>query len=265
MGNKLFIIFFGIIFIQSCNTNKYLPAFDYKLFNNSPVQELAKAVEQENTEKINDILKDKTINVDYQEPKYGHTLLMLSVANNKIKSIHTLLSNNANPNLTSNNNQDNSVSIAVENYPEICDTTILTQLFEYGANANFIQDIDRVEDNGMHSIVKRSILMIAVRNDCSPIVKFLVNNGANINEYTYYNGYGAITESIIHNNLIITKYLIIEKHAYVPTFCYVRNKGETDEERLTITDLLNEAQYDEGTENYELREEIIRYLKSKNL
>lgn len=265
MGNKIFVLFCGIIFLQSCNTTNYLPAFDFKLFSNSPVKELAKAVEKEDVQKINQILKDTLIKVDYQEQKFGHTLLMLAIANNKIKSVEALLKNSANPTLSTKNKEDNSWSIATENYPDLCDTSILSLLADFNNDINFIQNIDRVENNGMHSIVKRTLLMIAVRNDCYAISKFLIDKGANINEYTYYDGYGAITEAIIQNNINIAKYLIINKGAIIPEYCYIRDKNGKNEEKLTVTDLLNEQQYDKGTKNYKLREEIINYLKSKNL
>jgi ankyrin repeat protein len=266
MGNKIFILLCSIVLLHSCNTTNYLPGFDFKLFINSPVKELAIAVEKEDVKKINEVLKDKSINVNYQEPKFGHTLLMLAVANNKIKSVEALLKNNANPNLTSRENEDNSIAIAAENYSDVCDTAILNLLTNYGGDVNFTQLINRVENNGMHSIVNRTTLMIAVRNDCYLIVKYLIDKGAKINVYTYYEGYGAITEAIIQNNLKIVKYLIIDKQATIPSYIFKRQanisyKGEP-EKYLTITDLLNEQQYDKGTENYKLREEIISYLEN---
>ncbi len=266
MCNKIFTLLCGIILLHSCNTTSYLPGFDFKLFVKSPVKELAIAVEKEDVKKINEVLKDKSINVDYQEPKLGHTLLMLAVANNKMKSVEALLKNNANPNLTSREKEDNSITIAAENYADVCDTTIISLLTRYGGDVNFTQYINRVENNGMHSIVNRTILMIAVRNDCYLIVKYLIGKGAKINVYTYYEGYGAITEAIIQNNLKVAKYLIIDKRATIPPYIYKRpshisDKGETPK-ILTISDLLNEQQYDKGTENYKLRREIITFLEN---
>ena len=266
MGNKIFILSCVIILLHSCNTTNYLPGFDFKLFNNSSVKELAIAVEKEDLKKIKEVLRDKSISVNYQEPKFGHTLLMLAVANNKIKSVEALLKNNANPNLNSRENEDNSISIAAENYPDLCDTAILHLLTKYGGDVNFTQHINRVENNGMHSIVKRTTLMIAVRNDCYLIAKYLIDKGAKINVYTFYEGYGAITEAIIQNNLKVAKYLIIHKRAIIPPYIFKRqanisHKGEP-EKYLTITGLLNEQQYDKGIENNKLREEIISYLEN---
>lgn len=268
MSNRIIMFFCIMVIMQSCNSLlNYLPGFDFKLFKNTPVWELAKAVENENVQKINELLKKKQVNVDYQEPKFGHTLLMLAVANNKAKAVEALLNNGANPNLTSKSN-DNAVSIAAENYSDVCDTITINKLHKFGGNLNYIQNIERNEDNGMHTLVKRTILMIAARNDCFAISKYIVENGGNINEWTYYEGYGVITEAIIQDNLKLAKYLIINKKAVIPPYIFKRKanisyQGEP-EKNLTITDLLNEKQFEKGSENYKLREEIINYLKSEN-
>ena len=138
-------------------------------------------------------------------------------------------------------------------------------MIDYHGDVNYIQSIDRIENTGAHSLVKRTALMIASRNNCLGIIKVLVNAGADVNKYTYYQGYGAITESLIQDNLEIAKYLIIDKQAKIPEYCYIRNKGEKDELKLTITDMLNEQHYDPGSANYRYKEEIINYLKSKAL
>jgi len=254
--------------MQSCNnfSKNSLPGFDFELFRNTPAWELAKVVEKEDSQKISELLKAKNINVDYQEPKFGHTLLMLAVANNKVKAVEILLNNKANPNLISKLN-DNAVSIAAENYADVCDTIIISTLYQFGGNLNFIQNIDRNEDNGMRTLVKRTILMIAARNDCFAISKYIVDNGANINDWTYYEGYGAITEAIILDNLRLAKYLIITKKATIPQYILKRQANisyqSEPEKRLTITQLLNEKQFEKGSENYKLREEIYAYLKSR--
>jgi len=265
MKNALFLSIVVLFISYSCLSN-YLPGFDFKLFNDSPVEELASAVKNENVDKINEILKDSSINVDFQESKYGHTLLMLAVANNKTKSVEALLKNGANPNLKSKDDEDNSTTIFAENYSQICDTTIISLLLQYGGDINSIQYIDRIENNGMHSHVKETALMISISNYCIEVVKFMVDKGAGINQYTYYDGYGAITEAILNEKLDVLKYLIIEKQANIPAYCFIRPAIDQDPEKyLTITDFLNEQKYESGSENYELRKEILEYLKSKGL
>ena len=54
---------------------------DYRLFQNTPAWELAKAVEDENTEQIDKIVSENPELINYQESKYGETLLMLTIMN----------------------------------------------------------------------------------------------------------------------------------------------------------------------------------------
>ena len=95
---KLFFLISSIVLWCSCNTGNYLPGFDFKLFKGTSVWELAKAVEKEDVKQIEVILKDTSIKVDFHEAKFGNTLLMLAVANNKKKAVKKLLEVGANPN-----------------------------------------------------------------------------------------------------------------------------------------------------------------------
>lgn len=52
---------------------------DYRLFQNTPLWTLAKAVKQENLAEIKRITSNDSLDLNYQEPKYGMTLLMLTV------------------------------------------------------------------------------------------------------------------------------------------------------------------------------------------
>lgn len=261
---KKWLLIVGIMNVWcACNTNSYMPGFDYKLFKNTPVWELAKAVEKEDTNQIVIILKDTTLKIDYHERKFGNTLLMLAVASNKKKAVKKLLEYGANPNEKDYFNNSTSIVFACEYHSDDCDTIILKMLIEHHSDVNFIQKIDRIEDNGAHSFVCETVLMTAVKINCLNIIKILVDAGADINKYTYYEGYGAITEALIQDNIAIAKYLIIDRHAKIPEYCNIRNRGEKDEQKLTITAMLNEREYDHNSDNYKYKKEIINYLKNK--
>jgi hypothetical protein len=262
---KLFFIISVLVVWCSCNTSNHLPGFDFKLFKGTPIYELAKAVEKEDLKQIEIILRDTTMKVDFHEPKFGNTLLMLAVANNKKKAIKKLLAVGANPNERDYYDNATPLIYACDNFSEDCDSTILKLMIDYHGDVNSIQSINRIENTGAHSLVNNTCLMIAAKNNCLGIIKVLVNSGADINRYTYYEGYGVITQALIQDNIEIAKYLIIDRQAKIPEYCYIRNKGGEDEQKLTITDMLNEQQYEPGSNNYNYRKEIISYLKSKDL
>jgi ankyrin repeat protein len=202
------------------------------------------------------------VKVDFQEPKFGNTLLMLAVANNKKKSVKKLLERGANPNVKDYYDNTTPFLYACENYSGNCDSTIVNWMLNFGGDPNTLKTIDRVESTGSHTIVKSTALMIAAKNNCIDIVKVLLNAGADINQYTYYEGYGAITEALVQDNLEIAKYLIIDRQAKIPAYCYVRTNTD---KKLTITDMLNEQHYNKNSYNYKVKEEILSYLKGKGL
>lgn len=54
---------------------------DFRLFQETPVWKLAKAVQDQKLSKIKRLVKEEKLDVDFQESKYGNTLLMLAVKN----------------------------------------------------------------------------------------------------------------------------------------------------------------------------------------
>ena len=121
----------GIFLMVSCDSTYNLPGFDFTLFKNTSAWDLAKAVEKEDVEKINALLRGGSLDVDYRENRFGHTLLMLAVANDLEKSVTSLLENGADPNYLSADSSDNAMSIACNAiYTDECDTTILDRLIK---------------------------------------------------------------------------------------------------------------------------------------
>src|SRR5688572_1013143 len=72
-----------------------LPGKDYRLFQNTPAWELAKAVQDEDEDKISLIVAKEPSLINYQEPKYGNTLLKLTVMNQQLKPFKILLEKKA--------------------------------------------------------------------------------------------------------------------------------------------------------------------------
>jgi len=88
-----------IVFLTACQGagNNRLGK-DFGLFQETPVWELAKAVRAEDVAEIKRIVAERQQKVDYQEPKFGSTLLMLAVLNEKYESCEALLEMGADAN-----------------------------------------------------------------------------------------------------------------------------------------------------------------------
>lgn len=110
---------------------------DYRLFQETPIWNLAKAVQDENVEEIKRIVKKDSVDVNYQESKFGHTLLILTIKNQHLNSCKTLLELGADPN--KHDTYDGSSAIidaAAINSIEGVDVKFLKLLLEHGGNPN---------------------------------------------------------------------------------------------------------------------------------
>jgi ankyrin repeat protein len=74
---------------------------DIRIYKDTPVWKLALAVKNQRWWSIKKIAKETPQLLNYQDPKYGLTLLLWAVGMEKYKSAETLLKCGANPNIAS--------------------------------------------------------------------------------------------------------------------------------------------------------------------
>ncbi|HEY4876955.1 MAG TPA: ankyrin repeat domain-containing protein [Puia sp.] len=94
---KVLLVF--LIFFNNTGSQNLGRGYQFSLFKNTPNWELAKAVEKEDANEINLLLKTGNYNINLQEPKFGTTLLMLAIGNDKYESTKSLLENGASVNI----------------------------------------------------------------------------------------------------------------------------------------------------------------------
>ncbi len=264
---RKFIYIILVFLFISCD--EYLPGFDFDNFKDTKAYELAIAVENEDIKKIEEIIKDNESLIDFLEPKFGHSLLMLSVANNLDKSVEKLLELGANPNKksepTSGVNSEVTTAIFIASdkvYKRNCRTDILELLVKYGGIIDDKIDVKYLNSN---YITKETPLMIATKSDCIDLVKKIVELGADINDYSYVNGKGPLSNCIIHDNLNILEYLVIQQKAKIPNYIFVRQAhNNSPKQELTLIEFLNEQEYSTSSDNYKYKKRIINYLEEKN-
>lgn len=249
-----------LILLGGC-IERQLPGYRFDLFDGTPYEKLADAVEDEDVEEIKEILKDKTLEVDFVEPQFGQTLLMMAVVNKRTKSVKALLECGADPNKT--DERDETALTKACDYPLMldCSTEIIKILLDHKADPNTVVNWSEPYNGSQHT----TPLMRAASGKCLDHVKILLEYGADINQYTYHPGYGAITESIIQDQMHITKYLIIEKGAKIPEYCFIieNPNDSTLNDSLTVVELLMEEDYSDEPQKARLRDEIIEYLHKK--
>lgn len=255
------LVLLSILLYSGCN--KPSPGFDFELFKNTAGENLSNAVKSQSTQAIIRILETTNISPDFREPTYGHTLLMLAVANNLQKSVKSLLGNGADPNLRSYDNvgQKKTPMFIACNHrykKNVCNLDVLKSLISFGGNVN---DSLEIQFLNADYISYDTPLIEACKSGCLEMVKLLIDNGSKFNDYDYSEGVGPISYLIIFDHLEILDYLISEKKIKIPLFCCVIHAyKETARIEMTIEEALMRKKYDKYSENYQLRNQIIENL-----
>jgi len=239
----------------------YSPGFDFSLFKNTSVDKLAKAVEEQDTLKIESLIKKGNLNTDYQEPKFGYSLLTLALHNNKEYSAKKLLDLKANPNIKSPRDNSTPFLIAcrfalhIENIGYI-----LSLLIEKGADVNSEQ-VEELQNSAGEKIKhKKTALQYLCDFGNVSCIKLLVEKGAKLNIYPV-NGEGSIiTEATLNPRLDILRYLLIDKRVPIPDYCVVREEGTPHERKISLRNLINERKELQDADQQQVEQEILKFL-----
>lgn len=230
---------------------KDLTGRDYRLFQNTPAWDLAKAVQDENVIKISEIIaKDNKI-ANYQEPKYGSTLLILTIRNQQLEPFKTLLANKVDVNI---HGTFDGASALIEacgydiKYAEI--------LLQNGANANDVETGER----GAGNTTRETPLIVASMTGKLDLVKLLLKNGADIN---YQNEYkqSALSVSVRLKNYEVVLFLIQSGVDYKLPISYNQEQDKT----YYLVDELRFYTPDIGSTEYKYKMQIVDFLKSKGI
>lgn len=238
---------------------------DYRLFQGTPVWDLAKAVQDGNASEIKEIVKDKKLNIDFSEPRFGSTLLMLAVMNQSYVSCKTLLDLGASPNKKDRYNGTSAMIYAagVENYKDD-NTAFLKLMLAHGGNPNDEEVGNRQEGN----TTRDNPLLVACRDvdqSVSPMgkVRVLVEAGANINYKNEFDAY-PLKEALINKHYDVTLYLLQEGVDYLPML-FDRGKFSEGGKKIHIADLLRESLFPLDSKEYKQKMEVVAFLKGKGI
>ncbi len=241
MKNLLSLIILLSANICNCQTNTYLPGFDFVLFKDTPLFALAEAVEAQDTAKMADLVHEGKLDINYSSPKFGTHLLSMALVNKKNNSAIKLLSLGADPNAKPPNDIMTPFFWACH-YIRYLDSAslMLTLLIKYGANINEELPEKLETPDGKIYDYTASPLQLLCEYGALDCIKILINHGADLSKYPV-NG----TKSIIYialNNLNpdVLAYFLIEKKVPVPDYCMISYEGTPRERKMTITALLNE-------------------------
>lgn len=238
---------------------------DFRLYKHTPAWSLAKAVEDEDTTEISKQVLQMHISVDYRDPEYKQTLLMLATRTNKIESVKKLLELGANPNAHNDSTKyfgQSAVLLACRfTRPS---SKILALLLKYGGNPN--STACGVQENGLGEIVPiRDFALSAAVFSSFEKVKLLVDAGANIN-YATSTENCAIENCMIFDRMDIMLYLLQKGADYRRKFTEIDlDKPDYPTFEVDILYKLRKCVYPIGSKEYTDKMKVINFLKKKGL
>lgn len=234
---------------------------DIRIYKNTPAWKLALAVKKQDTKSIERIAKKEPQLLNYQDPKYGATLLLWAVGTERYKSAEALLKCGADPNIASTSVGETPLFVAagfswVDNDAKK-DPKYVKLLLRYGADPNINFVGSDVPGNRTATEPGTSPLMNSIRCGIEK-TKALVEAGADIN-YKSKSGRTAATVALTMEAIEYAHYLVVEKKAKVTEPYYRRFIVGNDDpnDKFYPVDILRDWVYDLDSEKYKIKMEIV--------
>lgn len=215
---------------------------DIELFQNTQAWQIAKAVYEQDTDRIYQHCQLGSAIVDYKEPKYGLTLLSWAIINKRFFAARTLLKCGANPNLANEKGISPIFYAATNEFS----SDYLKLLLNHGADPNSKNQID--------SNLFYPVICDAVSTNLEN-TKLLVDAGADIN-YTSDGILCAFSEAVRYD-IKIAEYLI-RKGAIVNRPAYLRMS-----DTLYAIDMIKEAEYMSDSASYVVAQRVLKFLRER--
>ncbi len=235
---------------------------DYRLFQSTPAWSLAKAVEAGDVIKIKEEVLQKKVSVDYQESRFGQTLLLLAIFNSDYDIAKTLLELGANPNLHDTYKGETAVIVAAGND----DPKYLKLVLDYKGDPNSIENVSSGPQKRIasqrNSALTRAVLPSIIGKKNLEKVKLLVEAGADINYTKKGIIQTALGEALTQGQMDVALYLIEKGADYTKPITSTVLEGGED---VSVLYILRCSIIDLDSEQYKKKMEVIAFLKTKGL
>lgn len=278
MGNKIktVLLIMGVLLgICQMNTKVYgmegYEILKVQIYKNTPAWELALAVKKQNTKKIEKILKSQPELLNYQDPKYGVTLLLWAVGTEKYKSVETLLKCGADSEIASNDKTTwggQTPLLVAARYSWVDrqakkDPKYVKLLLSYGADPNLCYS-GFLNAPGERSMIEVGTSPLMRSIGCGiEKTKALLEAGADINYKTELGTTAAIIAlfaggpNATLDAMQYAHYLIVEKKAKVSDYYYSRYSFSDPTRKFYPVDILRSWIYPLDSEKYQIKMEIV--------
>ncbi len=259
--NSLFIFVFSLIMFTSCNNrenlidkNKLIQT-DYRMFQNTPVWELAKAVQDKNVNEIRRLVGEEKLPINYQDERFGNTLLMVAVTNDNYEAVKVLLELGSNPNL--HDKYTGSTAVIDAAHLTVDDTRILKLLLQYEGDPNSKENAP-FSDNPVMSKFRTFALLEAATHSLEK-VKLLLEAGADVNQIDQGTNESALESALNQGKMDIVMYLLEHGADYTKPL----NMG--DRPPVDILYRLRQTVPPLDSKEYKEKMQVVDFLKQKGL
>jgi ankyrin repeat protein len=235
-------------------------------------RELMRAARKQNIDEMRKIVDTYHLNLNYADPKEGVSLLNWCILNNKVKAFEELLLLGADANW-----QDyfGKMAPAITEAAKLNTPDFLKLCLKYKANPNLLSPKwESLEDQ---TPLFGSIYPL----DNIENLEILIQAGADVNLSKDSNSSSPLAQAIIQGRMVKAIYLINHGADYNNmkfwTLIPVHNKNGEDiidsrgslimkcDERLNILDLLRDLTFPLNSKEYQIKMEIVDFLKEKGL
>lgn len=249
---KFLLIVFILFAVSNCTGDNNYLGNDVRLFENTPVWDIANAIEKDDTLKLKQLIASLPPKaIDYQEKKFGKSLLMWSIYSNHYHGFKVLLDAGADINIKANDSTQ-AINWAADVYET---SDYLKELLEHKANVNYVANYP--------SSVRIRTPLIAAAWSSLESTKILVEAGANVN-YSYSEGEknnSPLYSAFRGGKIDVIHYLLIEAKADPTMRLETRLNGED----VYAVNLLRKLTFAIGSREHIKKMEIVDFLMKQGI
>jgi len=243
-----FLLWFVCINTMCTNPSKHYLAEDVRIYKSTEAWKLANCVQDENVDCIVQLCKKEPLLLNFQDPKFGYSILHWAIYKGRVKSTKTLIRLGADPNLQSFSGNSAFVrACAAYETSEFAELMIA-----HGADVNAVGKFEG-------GLPLRTPL-IAASMARLETVKLLIHHGADVN-YIYKGVYDALSCALRGGKMDIAEYLIFEANADV-TRIYGLNVTGTP---MDLAYKLRFIVFPLDSEEYRIKMKIVNHISQFGL
>ena len=259
MSTIVKIMFFANITIYaSCQfSESEMIATDWSLFKDTPAWDLALAAKDQDTVSFEKILSESKIDLDYEDPKYGQSILQVAVLNKAEKSVKKLLELGADPNHFNNDNGYTPLHDVVSYFQNNDDTIIMSLLLNNNADPNLIT-AQTDKNIGAYSWSVLSLLCANVYPQPNKL-NLLLRSGVSL-EYSEDDNANYLYSALRSKNYELV-YILLKSGADFKKPILTKINGQ----KIYIQEYMKNQLIDLGSTDYQYKIKVIDILESNGI